>query len=230
MSSSTWYRKLANVHCQRPLVLTEIISTSAVWALHTLIESSKQCTINKFLSLVHPFSCVSPTFLPTIIHPPTALINHSRGKIYIHSIKMYHKYHTSIDIPALHVYRKGGPKPTQECPTKHGFVMSNKFEQNSDSITPLFSNCAPDNGATENNKVTTPKFCSHSWLITNLCFVGHSEVVQKRDNSGPSHLTCITHARHVSPKWVMHMFCYSTYAFYKILHMKREGQSLYLPY
>jgi hypothetical protein len=94
--------KLANVHCQRPLVLTEIISTSAAWALHTLIESSKECTINKFLSLVHPFSCVSPTFLPTTIHPPTALINHSRGKIYIHSIKMYHKYHMSIDIPALH--------------------------------------------------------------------------------------------------------------------------------
>jgi hypothetical protein len=73
------------------------------WCVHTLIKSSRECTINKFMSLVHPFSCVSPTFLSTTVHPPTALISHSRGKIYIHSIKMHHKYHTSIDIPVLHM-------------------------------------------------------------------------------------------------------------------------------
>jgi hypothetical protein len=77
--------KLAKVHCQHPLVLTESISTSAAWALHTLIESSRECTINKFLSLVHPFNCVSLTFLPTIVHPPTVLISHFRGKIFIQS-------------------------------------------------------------------------------------------------------------------------------------------------
>jgi hypothetical protein len=81
-----WHEtKLAKVHYQRPLVLTESISTSAAWALHTLIESSKECTINKFLSLVHPFSCVSPTFLPTTVRPPTTMISHSRGKIFIQS-------------------------------------------------------------------------------------------------------------------------------------------------
>jgi hypothetical protein len=87
-----WHEtKLAKVHYQRPLVLIESISTSTTWTLHTLIESPRECTINKILSLVHPFSCVSPTFLPTTIHPPTALISHSRGKIYIHSIKFHHK-------------------------------------------------------------------------------------------------------------------------------------------
>jgi hypothetical protein len=81
-----WHEnKLAKVQCQHPLVLTKSISTSAAWALHTLIELSRECTINKFLSLIHPFSCVSPTFLPTTVHPPTALINHSRGKIFIQS-------------------------------------------------------------------------------------------------------------------------------------------------
>jgi hypothetical protein len=60
-------------------------------ALHTLIESYRECTINKIMSLVYPFSCVSPTFLPTTIYPPTDLISHCRGKIYIHSIKFYHK-------------------------------------------------------------------------------------------------------------------------------------------
>jgi hypothetical protein len=49
--------------------------------------------------------------------------------------------------------------------------MSNEFERNSGSITPLFSNCMLDNGATENNKVMTPKSHLHSSLITNtmLC-------------------------------------------------------------
>jgi hypothetical protein len=99
-----WHEtKFAKVHYQRPLVLTESISTSAAWALHTLIESSRKCMINKILSLVRTFSCVSPTFLSTIIRPSTALISHSRGKIYIHSVKMHHKYHTSIDIPTLHM-------------------------------------------------------------------------------------------------------------------------------
>jgi hypothetical protein len=60
--------------------------------------------------------------------------------------------------------------------------------------------------------------------------VAHSEAAQKWDNSGHSHLTCITHVRHVSLKRVTHTFRYSTYAFEKILHMKRDGQSLYLPY
>jgi hypothetical protein len=81
-----WHEtKLAKVHCQCQLVFTESISISVVWALHTLIESSRECTINKFLSLVHPFSCVGPTFLLTTVHPPMALISHSRGKIFIQS-------------------------------------------------------------------------------------------------------------------------------------------------
>jgi hypothetical protein len=87
-----WHEtKLAKVHCQHPLVLTGSISTSTARALHTLIESYRECTINKIMSLVHPFSCVSPTFLPTTIHPPMVLINHSTCKIYIHSIKFHHK-------------------------------------------------------------------------------------------------------------------------------------------
>jgi hypothetical protein len=81
-----WHKtKLVKVHCQHPLVLTESISTSTAWALHTLIVSSREYTINKFWSLVHPFSCVSPTFLPTTVHPPMAQVSHSRGKIFIQS-------------------------------------------------------------------------------------------------------------------------------------------------
>jgi hypothetical protein len=43
--------------------------------------------------------------------------------------------------------------------------------------------------------------------------VTHFEAIQKKDNSGPSHLTCMTYVRQVDPKWVTHMFRYSTYAF-----------------
>jgi hypothetical protein len=81
-----WHEtKLTKVHCQRHLVLTESIFTSTAWALHTLIESSRECMINKFLSLIHPFSCVSLIFLPTTVHPSTILISHSRGKMFIQS-------------------------------------------------------------------------------------------------------------------------------------------------
>jgi hypothetical protein len=64
-----------------------------------------------------------------------------------------------------------GPKPIQEWPTKHEFVMSNESEWNFSSITPLFSSYMPDNGATENNRVMTPKSHPDSLLITNttLC-------------------------------------------------------------
>jgi hypothetical protein len=48
--------------------------------------------------------------------------------------------------------------------------------------------------------------------------VGHSEAVQKRNNSRPSHLTCMTYVRHVGPKRVMHRLRYTTYAF------KLDGQ------
>jgi hypothetical protein len=76
-----WHEtKLAKVQCQRPPFLTKIVSTSAAWALHTLTGWYRECTVNKFLSLVHPFPHVSSTFLPTTVHTPTALINHSRGK------------------------------------------------------------------------------------------------------------------------------------------------------
>jgi hypothetical protein len=86
----------------RPLVLTKSVSISAAWALYTLIGWPRECTVDKFLCLVHPFHCVSSTFLPIIVHPPTALISHSRGKK-IYSIKMHHKYHVFLDITALHM-------------------------------------------------------------------------------------------------------------------------------
>jgi hypothetical protein len=57
---------------------------------------------------------------------------------------------------------KIGPKPTQEWSTKHRFVITHESEQNFGSITPLFSNCMPDNGATENNRVMMPKSRSDS--------------------------------------------------------------------
>jgi hypothetical protein len=44
--------------------------------------------------------------------------------------------------------------------------MSNGSERNFDRITSLFSNCTPENGATENNKVMTPKSHLDSRLIT----------------------------------------------------------------
>jgi hypothetical protein len=76
-----WHEtKLAKVKCQRPLVLAKSVSTSVVWALHTLIGWYRECTVDKFLSPIHPFPRVSSTFLPTTVHPPTALISHSRGK------------------------------------------------------------------------------------------------------------------------------------------------------
>jgi hypothetical protein len=44
------------------------------------------------------------------------------------------------------------------------------------------------------------------------------------DNSEPSHLTCMTHVRHVGLKQVTHRFYYSTYIAYE------KGGTLYLPY
>jgi hypothetical protein len=76
-----------------------------------------------------------------------------------------------------------------------------------------------DNGATENNRVMASKSCSDLWLTTNTT---HSENVLKGDNSVPSYLTCMTHVRHVSLKWMTHMFHYTTYVFNKTLHMKKE--------
>jgi hypothetical protein len=104
--------------------------------------------------------------------------------------------------------------------------MSNESKQNSGSITPLLSNCTPDNGATENNKVMTPKSRSHSWLVTNVTLCRPLWGCPKRDNSEHSHLTCITHVRHVSPKRVMHTFCYSTYAFEKNIAYEKRGSKL----
>jgi hypothetical protein len=79
-----WHEtKLAKLQCQRPLVLTKSVFTSAAWALHTLIGWYRECTVDKFLSLVHPFYCVCSTFLPITVHPPTALISHSGGKKFI---------------------------------------------------------------------------------------------------------------------------------------------------
>jgi hypothetical protein len=76
-----WHEaKLTKVQCQHHLVLTKSVYTSIAWALHTLIGWSRESTVDKFLSLVHPFHCVSSTFLPTTVDPPTALINHSRSK------------------------------------------------------------------------------------------------------------------------------------------------------
>jgi hypothetical protein len=56
------------------------------------------------------------------------------------------------------------------------FVMNHEFEQDFGIITLLFS-VAPLSGMQlENSGVMLPKFCSDSWVITNLYFVGHSWV------------------------------------------------------
>jgi 23S rRNA C2498 (ribose-2'-O)-methylase RlmM len=119
------------------------------------------------------------------------------------------------------------PKPTQEWPTKHGFVTSNESEQNSSNITPLFSNCTSDNGVTENNKVMAPKSRLHSWLVTNTTLCLPLRDCLKRDNSGSSYLTCITHVRHVGLKRVTHMFHYSTYTFEKKYCIWKERVKAY---
>jgi hypothetical protein len=76
-----WHEtKLAKVQCQRPLVLTKSVSASAAWALHTPIGWYRECTVDKFLSLVQPFPRVSSIFLSTTVHPLTTLIRHSRAK------------------------------------------------------------------------------------------------------------------------------------------------------
>jgi hypothetical protein len=76
-----WHEtKLAKVQCQHPLVLIKSVSTSVAWALHTLIGWYIECTVDKFLSLVHPFPRVSSIFLSTTVHPLTTLIRHSRAK------------------------------------------------------------------------------------------------------------------------------------------------------
>jgi hypothetical protein len=54
------------------------------------------------------------------------------------------------------------------------FVTSHESERDFGIITLLFS-VAPLSGMQlENNGVMLPKFCSDSWVITNLCFVDHS--------------------------------------------------------
>jgi hypothetical protein len=91
--------------------------------------------------------------------------------------------------------------------------MSKESEQNFGSITPMFSNWTPDNGATENNRVMALKSHSDSGLITNTMICRPLQGNQKKDNFGPSHLTCMTHVRHVGLKQVTHRFRYTTYAF-----------------
>jgi hypothetical protein len=100
--------------------------------------------------------------------------------------------------------------------------MSNESQQNFDNITPLFSNCMPDNDAMKNNRVMIPKSRSDLWLVTSINIYHPLRGCPKRDNYRPSYLTCMTHVRHVGLKWVTHRFCYTTYVFIKILHMKKE--------
>jgi hypothetical protein len=88
----------------------------------------------------------------------------------------------------------------------------------------MFSNCMPDNGATENNKVMALKSRSDSWLVINTMLCHLIQGCQKRDNSRPSYLTCMIHVRHVGLKRVTHIFHYSTYIAYE------KGGTLYLPY
>jgi hypothetical protein len=70
----SWHEtKLAKVHCQCSLVLTESISTSTAWALHTLIESSRECTINKILESCSSIQLCEPHFSSnhhTFTHAP----------------------------------------------------------------------------------------------------------------------------------------------------------------
>jgi hypothetical protein len=94
-------------------------------------------------------------------------------------------------------------------------------ERNFGSITPMFSNCMPDNGATKNNRVMTLKSHLDSWLVTNTTLCPPLRGYPKRDSSGPSHLICMTHMRHVGPKWVTHRFCYTTYVFNRTMQWFR---------
>jgi hypothetical protein len=65
-----------------------------------ICESSRECMINNFLSLVvDPFSCVSPIFFSTTMD----LINHSRGKIFIQCM-MHYKCYASLDTTSLHIF------------------------------------------------------------------------------------------------------------------------------
>jgi hypothetical protein len=57
--------------------------------------------------------------------------------------------------------------------------MTHGSKRNFGSITPLFFNYTPDNGATENNRVMMSKSHSNSWLVTNTTLVAQSEIVQK---------------------------------------------------
>jgi hypothetical protein len=44
-------------------------------------------------------------------------------------------------------------------------------------------------------------------------------------NSGPSHLICMTHMRHVGPKRVTHRFPYTTYVFNRTMHWKNMNNA-----
>jgi hypothetical protein len=107
--------------------------------------------------------------------------------------------------------------------------MSNESKQKFGSITSLFSNYMPDIGTTENNRVMTLKSRLDSWLVTNATLCCPLRGCLKRDNFRPSHLTCMTHVRHVGLKQVTHRFRYSTYVTYENIAYEKGG-TLYLPY
>jgi hypothetical protein len=55
-------------------------------------------------------------------------------------------------------------------------MMSHEYKRDFGTITLLFSIALLSGVQLENNGVMLSKFCSDSFLVTNLCFVGHSWV------------------------------------------------------
>jgi hypothetical protein len=121
---------------------------------------------------------------------------------------MHHMYHASLDTPALHM----------------------SIGKDRSYTHPLFSNCTSDNCATENIKVMTSKSCSHLWLITNTTLYrplrGCSKKGQFQTFTSHMHNTCEACWSKTGDAYVSLLYL----RFWKRLHMKREGQSLYLPY
>jgi hypothetical protein len=77
--------------------------------------------------------------------------------------------------------------------------------QNFGSITLLFSNYKPENGAVENIEVMLSKFCPDPDLTSHHkhALSVHSEAVQKRDNSEPTRLTSVAHVSRAGSKRVI---------------------------
>jgi hypothetical protein len=143
---------------------------------------------------------------------------------------MHHKYHTCLSTTALHMSIGKDRSLTQPRVAHKAWICDEqwvwmKFWQ----LTPLFSNSCLIVAQRRTTELWHQNLIQIRGSSQILRSVSHSETVQNRENSGPSHLTCMIHVRHVGPKRVTHRFCYTTYALkniayetisYKTLHMK----------